>query len=254
LHRDYSHDWEWLTGKLGDCIEVMSQMGRYPKLAQAINKEGWLTVLRKLVDYKFSRLKELAIRLETAYKEAEKETAEKAAAVLGPLKKMLEWDYEVEDANLDRLIMINHMAGSFHKTMTEKELKNKPKEKSNLFFKAHYVQGADIEASGDIIVFGPGCYQARLKAGRGVYVKGRPGLIRGRGAYAKKEIVANEVGSPAGTPTFLKVDAGGIIKIRKVYPNVTIHIGNRHHKFDREDGYVVARIDDKGKLKLHSVW
>jgi hypothetical protein len=206
------------------------------------------------VDCKFARLKELAVRLDLAYQEADEDTAAEAAAVLGPLKEILQWDCQVEDANLDRLIMINHLAKSFNETMTEKEIQDKQKEKSNLSFKAYYVQGANIEASGDIIIFGPGCYQSRLKAGRGLYVEGRPGLIRGKGAYAKKEIVVNEVGSAAGTPTFLRVDAGGTIKIRKVHPNVTIRVGNQQHKFDCEDGYVVARLDNEDKLKLHSVW
>ena len=110
-----------------------------------------------------------------------------------------------ENAGIGKLIMVTKIARDFHESMSETN-------EDRLSFKACYVQSTYVEASGDIIVFGPGCYQSHLYAGRAVHVQGRPGVVRGGVVYSRKEVIVNEAGSLAGTPTLFRVDAKGIIK------------------------------------------
>ncbi|MFY9188106.1 MAG: FapA family protein [bacterium] len=244
LHLKHCADWERLTQKLEDCTRIMTQMTQHPEFAQVIARQGWVLVLQKLVDSKFSCVRELIEHLTAGYKGVEGMSAKEVWDVLTPLQELLQGGSKPENAGIGKLIMVTKIARGFHESMSETN-------EDRLSFKACYVQGTYVEASGDIIVFGPGCYQSHLYAGRAVHVQGRPGVVRGGVVYSRKEVIVNEAGSLAGTPTLLRVDAKGTIKINKVHPNVTIQVGSSSYKFGSGDNYVVARINDRGHLVIH---
>ena len=254
LYQEQWANWRNLAKDLAKCVDIMAQMSCYPRLVEAITREGWTRIFRKLVDYKLPAIKGLTERLYAAYSGIDDASVQDALAVLNPLRELLCSDCRSEDVGIDDLIGINQMIQAYLESLLEQKEKEKLEQKEELSFKAYYIQGANIKATGDIIAFGPGCYQANLKAGRMVKVQGRPGIIRGGTVYANKEIVANEAGSPAGIPTVLKTNAKGIIKIKKVYPNVTIQVGSFQHRFESGDSYVVARIDEQERLRIHAVW
>ena len=56
--------------KLEDCTRIMTQMTQHPEFAQVIARQGWVLVLQKLVDNKFSCVRELIEHLPLATKES----------------------------------------------------------------------------------------------------------------------------------------------------------------------------------------
>ena len=135
--------------------------------------------------------------------------------VLTPLQELLQGGSKPENAGIGKLIMVTKIARGFYESMSETN-------EDRLSFKACYVQGTCIEASGDLGVFGPGCYQSHLYAGRACMFGagcGKGGVVYSKGSNRQRSRVV------AGTPTLLRVDAKGTIKINKVHPNVTIQVG-----------------------------
>jgi uncharacterized protein (DUF342 family) len=244
VHMRCRNWWEELANGLEDCAAALTQIEGHPELGQAAAKQGWGRVLSKLLDTKFFYLSARLRDLAAAYREVSGIVTADIDEALALLKKSLNRPGVLQVANVGQVWglvqqvrrIVNNLAD-----LTE----------GGLSIQASYVQGARLEASGDIVIHGKGCYQSYLYAGCSVRVNGRPGIVRGGIVQAQKRISVNEAGSSGGSPTRLKVDSGGTIVLEKVYPNVTIQVGGASHKFIDTDQGIVARIDDEGVLVLH---
>ncbi|NLG85716.1 MAG: DUF342 domain-containing protein, partial [Firmicutes bacterium] len=200
--------------------------------------------LSKLLDTKFRYLSGLISDLTAAYREVCGVVTADIDSMLGLLRETL------SRRGVLQISSVNQVWGLAQQVRRLVDnLMDLPG--SGLSFAANYVQGARVEASGDIIIRGKGCYQSYLYAGCSVRVDGQPGIVCGGVVQARERIAVNEVGSTGGSPTLLKVDAGGTIVVGKVHANVTIQVGESYHKFQDTDQGIVARIDEEGLLALH---
>ncbi len=236
--------WKELADGLEACAAALTQIETHPQLGPAATKQGWGRVLSKLLDTKFRYLSGLISDLTAAYREVCGVVTADIDSMLGLLRETL------SRRGVLQISSVNQVWGLAQQVRRLVDnLMDLPG--SGLSFAANYVQGARVEASGDIIIRGKGCYQSYLYAGCSVRVDGQPGIVRGGVVQARERIAVNEVGSTGGSPTLLKVDAGGTIVVGKVHANVTIQVGESYHKFQDTDQGIVARINEEGLLALH---
>jgi len=236
--------WEELAQGLEDCAAALTQIDKHPDLGPAATRQGWGRILSRLLDTKFSHLPARLYDLTAAYREVSGIVTSEVDDVLSVLRETL---------SRRGVLQIDNIGHMWNLTKQVKKISDNLKDLSEagLSFSADYVQGARVEASGDIIVRGKGCYQAFLYAGYCVRVDGQPGIVRGGVVQAHERIVVNEAGSSGGSPTLLKVNSGGTIVAGKVHPNVTVQVGKAQHKFQELDQGIVARMDQDGVLVLH---
>lgn len=236
--------WKELAGGLEACAAALTQIETHPQLGPAATKQGWGRMLSKLLDTKFRYLSGLISDLTAAYREVCGVVTADIDSMLGLLRETL------SRRGVLQISSVNQVWGLAQQVRRLVDnLMDLPG--SGLSFAANYVQGARVEASGDIIIRGKGCYQSYLYAGCSVRVDGQPGIVRGGVVQARERIAVHEVGSTGGSPTLLKVDAGGTIVVGKVHANVTIQVGESYHKFQDTDQGIVARINEEGLLALH---
>lgn len=126
----------------------------------------------------------------------------------------------------------------------------KEEENSPAFIFTSYLQNSRLEASGDIRVAGSGAYQSFLTAGHAITIEGQHSLLRGGEAFAHQHIRVDELGSPAGAPTYVSVGAKGRIRARVAHPQTRIEVGTEQRHLLRRERHLDAHLDRDGKLKL----
>ena len=244
VHMRCQNWWEELANGLEACASALTQIEEHPELGSAAARQGWGRVLSKLLDTKFSHLPARLRDLMAAYREVSGIVTAEIDGVLALLRENLSRRGALQISSVGQVWGLAKQVRRLVDSLTGLS-------GGGLSLSASYIQGARVEASGDIIVRGKGCYQSYLYAGYCVRVDGRPGIVRGGVVQALERIVVNEAGSGGGSPTLLKVGAGGTIVAGKVHANVTIQVGEAHHKFQDSDQGIVARMDQEGVLVLH---
>ncbi|MHB1419225.1 MAG: flagellar assembly protein A [Bacillota bacterium] len=129
----------------------------------------------------------------------------------------------------------------------EKLLQSLPNQPGDII--CSYVQSSTLEASGNIIVEGQGCFNSNIVAGRKINVWG---TLRGGQVTALGGIFVVEVGMPGpslGT-TGMRVGASGKIRLNHVYPEVEIKIGQRSHVIDEPKSYVTVGLSGRGQIEI----
>lgn len=114
--------------------------------------------------------------------------------------------------------------------------------KSNIILK--YAQNTQIQAPGDVIVFGDGCYNSSIQSGGNVNISG---VFRGGKIKAQKNVFISEAGSQVGTRTDIYVQPNSQIVLAKVFYNTVVHFGKFVYKFEYSDKKVKIRLH-KGEL------
>ena len=111
----------------------------------------------------------------------------------------------------------------------------------------NYVQNSVLETTGSIIVTDKGGFYSILKAERDVSVRG---VFRGGEMSAQGNVFAHEVGSPGPSSgeVKIKVTEGSVIKLRKVFPETTVQVGNRTHYFKKEENSLRISLDSENNL------
>jgi len=244
VHLRMKESWGQLVQGLEDCATALTQISKHPELGPAASRQGWGRVMSRLLDTKFAYLPPLVNEIAGAYREV--------AGIIG--KEMDNALSSFQQAVSRRgVLQINGVHQIWDLVNQARRIVNDLKDttEEEVSFTANYVQGARVEASGDIIITGKGCYQSYLYAGRSVRLEGIPGIMRGGVVQAGERIVVSEAGSPRGSPTLLKVDRGGTVVAKKVHPNVTIQVGTRQHKFQETEQGIHARLDREGTLLLY---
>ncbi|MEW6228776.1 MAG: FapA family protein, partial [Bacillota bacterium] len=114
-----------------------------------------------------------------------------------------------------------------------------------------YAQNSVLEASGSIIVTNEGCFHSTLRSGKQVKVSG---VFRGGEIYASGSVFIGEAGSPglSAGRVKIKVAEQSTVRIRRVYPETTVQVGNRSHNFDRREDSVRVYLGPKYTLKIET--
>ncbi|GMB07989.1 FapA family protein [Thermolongibacillus altinsuensis] len=105
-----------------------------------------------------------------------------------------------------------------------------------------YAMNSVIRCSGDVIVFGKGCYNCNIYAGGELKVNG---VLRGGEAFARKGIKVREVGSSMGVTTLLAVPKGETIQMDRVWEGTVIQIGKKKYTFYEEKRLIEAKWDNE---------
>lgn len=106
------------------------------------------------------------------------------------------------------------------------------------------IQNSYLEASGDVLILGKGSFNSYLSGGMRVRVTGKPGIVRGGQVSAGKEVDVNELGSQALSLTQVNVGDEGVIKCRRVYPNVVLRVGRYVKRYEEEKEFLELRKED----------
>jgi len=105
---------------------------------------------------------------------------------------------------------------------------------------APYAVNSTLEAAGDVVITGQGCYGVTIHAGGTIQVRG---VFRGGEAFGKKGVVIGEAGSEMGIRTMLRTGAGGKVEIEKAHPGVVIQVGARSKELTVPLRNVKATLD-----------
>lgn len=112
---------------------------------------------------------------------------------------------------------------------------------SNVILK--YAQNTHIRASGDVVVFGDGCYNSSIQSGGSVHISG---VFRGGKILAKKNVFVSEAGSEVGTRTDIYVRPESQITLSKVFNNTAVHFGKLTYKFSKSNEKIkIRRYNDR---------
>ncbi|NLM27112.1 MAG: DUF342 domain-containing protein [Clostridiaceae bacterium] len=106
------------------------------------------------------------------------------------------------------------------------------------------ISNCNITALGDIRILGKGSVNSVLYSKGEVYIAG---YVRGGKIRAEKGIEINIAGSKRGSKILLSVPEDSSIRIRTVYTDTTIKVGNISHTFLSEARMIYARLEN-GKL------
>ena len=88
-----------------------------------------------------------------------------------------------------------------------------------------YTQHSDLEATGDVIIKGKGCYNTKIVCGGNVIAKEPKSFFRGGQITAEGNVDIYELGSPGGAVTTVEVPANSLVNFTAAYPGVTIKQG-----------------------------
>ena len=109
-----------------------------------------------------------------------------------------------------------------------------------------HVQNAALHASGRISIRHGSIFNSEVVAGTGITVS--RGVVRGGSLQVFRGAISlDEVGSPLGARTRLKVIDGGTVQARLVHPNVVVEIAGRRYVADRVLRHVRFSLDDRGE-------
>lgn len=85
-----------------------------------------------------------------------------------------------------------------------------------------YALNSEITTSGDVMIYGPGCYSTFISAGGNVKITG---TLRGGELIAGGDVTIGTAGSEMEIDTFIRLPADKNIKINVAYPGVRVQTG-----------------------------
>jgi uncharacterized protein len=115
----------------------------------------------------------------------------------------------------------------------------------NAYVTAMYALNSTIYSSGNVTIYGQGCFNTKINAGGKLQING---LLRGGELYGRTGIEVNEVGSDTGVVTKLSVPRDQKIVAKKVMEGTVFQIGTIKHKFYKEMTHVSARLSVEGQI------
>lgn len=184
---------------------------------------------------------------------------QKFRAIITPLKQFLEicnkgnrlLDLEwLTLAEQLRQTFLSSSANEFHslqqmdqlkKRMEQMMEKHNPPLEQNCFIELSYALNSTIYSSGDVIIYGQGCYHSKIHAGGTLIIKG---ILRGGEVYARNGAKIQEAGSEGTVSTKIIVPQDKRISIDIVKEGTEIQIGKAKYTFQREQKGILARLDN----------
>lgn len=108
---------------------------------------------------------------------------------------------------------------------------------------APYAVNSTLDAAGDVVITGQGCYNVTIHAGGSIRVTG---VFRGGEARGRESVIIGEAGSEKGIQTKLRTGSKGKVQIEKAHPGVVIQIGARSTELTSPLRNVKATLDEEG--------
>ncbi|MEW5762948.1 MAG: FapA family protein [Bacillota bacterium] len=108
---------------------------------------------------------------------------------------------------------------------------------------APYAVNSLLEAAGDVVLTGQGCYSTTIRAGGTVRIAG---VFRGGEAQGREGVFVGEAGSEMGIQTRIRAGARGKVQIEKAHPGVIIQVGTRSTELTTPLRRVTAALDPEG--------
>jgi uncharacterized protein (DUF342 family) len=112
-----------------------------------------------------------------------------------------------------------------------------------------YVQNSVLDAAGNISVTDKGGFYSILNSGKDVSVRG---VFRGGEISAQGNVSVHEAGSPGPSSGDVKIKVAGrsTVKIRKVFPETMVQVGNRSYVVKNEQNLLRVRLGESGSISL----
>jgi uncharacterized protein len=117
------------------------------------------------------------------------------------------------------------------------------------FIELLYALNSSIYCSGDVTIFGQGCFNTKIQSGGNLKING---VLRGGVVYARLGAFIKEAGAVGGVSTRIIVPAGQKIMIDLAREGTTIQIGKYSHTFDQDIHHIEATLDENGRISFSS--
>ncbi|RDI40022.1 FapA family protein [Falsibacillus pallidus] len=228
---------------VGKLIQSIDQLRKVPawKLSD-YEKNGLLPLLKLLMEKKFSTLKGLIQQF--------LEIAEKGDQWIST-----DWKDMSEDLRMCFLSSIPNKWHSFdalHTLLHDLGVLHdqyKIADETGSAVELLYSLNSNIFSSGDVMVFGQGCYNSKVHAGGTVRING---VLRGGDVFAREGVFVKEAGSVSGVGTRIVVPQGKTISMNLAREGTVIQIGKVCHKFSQDVTHFSAYVDENGRIGFHS--
>lgn len=217
-----------LSTDFTNLLNVLEQFMRDPRIKDRpeVQKYGFGAMLKILLDTKFPqmarRLKELQEMIEALFARQELIFDEGIRIVVGRLRQRFTGTGPLEFKTTDEIFK---SINDFLKTAQDglERIENALVAKSSIYL--GYVQHSKLEATGNIVVNGKGCYNTNIICGGSVIVKDRKGFFRGGEIKAGGDVNIYEIGSPGGAPTTVEVPSNRAINCAATHEGVVLRVG-----------------------------
>lgn len=113
---------------------------------------------------------------------------------------------------------------------------------------ALYAINSTIYSSGDVSIYGQGCYNTKIHSGGELKING---ILRGGEVYGRLGVQANEVGSELGVLTRISVPQNQSVLIKKAREGTEIMLGNIKHVIQKQENNIRIRLDEKGSIVIN---
>ena len=116
-----------------------------------------------------------------------------------------------------------------------------------------YAQNSTLQASGNIICSGKGCYDCELYAGGEVKVRGEEGYFRGRKIVSGGNVDVADLGCPFGQETIVEFSPHFKLRADIVRNNTVIITGRQSVRIEEDKRFLKCWVDYKGHLNVSTL-
>ncbi len=117
---------------------------------------------------------------------------------------------------------------------------------------APYLHHSTVQAAGHVNILGQGCFLSQIRCGGNIVVRG---AARGSALEAAGNVRVGAAGSPRGREQGCQVTVGerGWAEFERVYPGVTVRLGNSSYRFQEEFSHLRVRLGPRDEPALEAV-
>ncbi len=229
--------------QVGKLILSIDQLRKVPALKLSdYKKSGLLPLLNLLLEKKFSVLKAYVKQFQEITVRGEKWISSEWNDMALKLRLCFLAAIPNKYHSFEEINMLLYDIGVLHDDF-------KVTSKAENFVELLYSLNSLLFCSGDITIFGQGCYNTKIHSGGTVKING---VLRGGEVYAREGMVVKEAGSISGAGTKLVVPQDQTIMMNLAREGTTIQIGKAIHKFEQDLTYFSAFCDENGRIGFNS--
>ncbi|MEW6182137.1 MAG: FapA family protein [Bacillota bacterium] len=199
--------------------------------------------LLNLIDFKFPKFRTMAAELHSIINNNTFSLPKSVIGLLGHLRKLLPGVLtpDIEDTDFLRILASDIR---FLQECADNNISYCSK------VVIPYALNSRIESTGNVFVYGQGCYNTVIFAGGSVDVSG---TFRGGAIESQGNVYISEAGSMLCQLTRIVIPASKILRIDFVYPSVVAYIGNHLIRFEHAYKDLKISIDQNGKVELQGI-
>ncbi|MBB6283908.1 hypothetical protein HNR34_002280 [Geobacillus subterraneus] len=231
-----------IEGGIEKMISSVKQLVSSPAFKRTDWKQnGLFPLIKLLMDYKF---RSLAAEVKKYIEAAKTSNRQQLESVWSDLAERFQ------------LCFFSNMPNELHSleqlAKLLDDIKTTTKQHANInggdsYIEMAYALNSTVYCSGDITVFGQGCYNCTIHSDGFLDIKG---IMRGGRAYARKGACIQEAGSDSGVVTRIVVPHGHTVKFGVVKEGTIVQIGETAYTFRKEHRQIEAVLDESGQIIL----